>query len=200
MSNEFYTHTGWPATSGSGQSVDARAELNALQAAFDKLPTMASNANKLVVVNSSGLALTTMGSGQANSALTSWTPTLTASTPGDLAITYAEQTGQQYRLGGIVVTYFRIRTSAWTHTTASGPLILGGIPSTAIALSRATSAIDYSGFTKAGYHNMIVEFNSNASQAFFNVGGSGVAYAQLAVTDFPTGGIVVIAGTVVQGG
>lgn len=200
MSNEFYTHTGWPATSGSGQSVDARAEMDAIQAAFDKLPAMSGNANRLVVVNSSGAGLTVMGSGQANVGLTSWTPTLTAATPGNLAITYAEQTGQQYRLGGIVVTYFRVRTSSWTHTTASGAFILGGIPSSTIGLSKATSAIDYSGFTKAGYHNMIVEFNSNGSQAFFSVSGSGVSAAQLTVTDFPTGGAVIISGTVVQGG
>jgi hypothetical protein len=200
MSNEFYTHTGYPANSEEGRAVSERAELLALQAAFDKMPALAGNQNKLVVVNPSGGALTVMGNGQANVGMTSWTPTITCVTPGNLTIVYAERVGQQYRLGGIVITYFRIRTTTWTHTTASGALILEGMPSSSIALSKGTSGIGFSGFTKAGYTYIQVELVSNAVQAFFEASGSAVGLAQVTVTDFPTAGNVILTGTVIQGG
>lgn len=200
MSNEFFVHTGYPTQSADGDSVDLRAELLAIQAGFDKLPALATNAGKLIVVNPSADGLIVMGNGQENVGLTSWTPTLTCTTPGNLVVTYSEQVGQQYRVGGMIVTSFRLVTSSWTHTTASGTLILGNIPSSVIGLSRATGAVSFSGFTKAGYHSMVVEFSSNTTQAFFYASGSGVGVAQVNVTDFPTAGTLILSGTAVQGG
>lgn len=200
MSNEFFVHTGYPAQSADGDSVDFRAELLAIQAGFDKLPALATNAGKLIVVNPSADGLIVMGNGQANVGLSSWAPTITCSTPGDLAVTYSEQVGQQYRVGGMIVTYFRLFTSAWTHTTASGALFLEGLPSSTIALSRAIGSVSYSGFTKAGYHSMHVAFSSNSNLALFEASGSGVPVVQVNVTDFPTAGTVILCGTVVQGG
>jgi len=57
MANEFYTHSGYPSTGSAGSSSALRAELDALQAAFDKLPGMSANAGRFVAVNSGGTAL-----------------------------------------------------------------------------------------------------------------------------------------------
>lgn len=55
--SEYYDHTTFP-TSGSGRSSAAmRAELAAIEAGFNKLPTLSGNPGKLVVVNAAGNAL-----------------------------------------------------------------------------------------------------------------------------------------------
>lgn len=57
--NDFYTHGSFPATGTQATSAGMRAELDAISAGFDKLPTLSGNANKILVVNSSGTAITT---------------------------------------------------------------------------------------------------------------------------------------------
>ena len=54
---DWYDHGGWPAQSGSGDSASARAELDAIEAAFAKLPALTGNATKLVRVNAGATAL-----------------------------------------------------------------------------------------------------------------------------------------------
>jgi hypothetical protein len=58
MANDFYQDSSNPGTSSAGSSAVMRAEFAAIEAGFDKLPTLAGNANKAVVVNSGGSALT----------------------------------------------------------------------------------------------------------------------------------------------
>ncbi len=77
MSNDFYNASGSPATGSPGSSSTMRAEFGAIKDAFDKLPALGGNANRLVVVNSVGSAL--VASGQ-------------ALPQGDLVGTLAEQT------------------------------------------------------------------------------------------------------------
>lgn len=59
MANPYYTQTGVPVTLSQGSSASMRAEFAALAAAFDKLPTLSGNANKIVTVNggASGLSV-----------------------------------------------------------------------------------------------------------------------------------------------
>jgi hypothetical protein len=57
MSNDFYNASGSPATGSPGSSATMRAEFGAIKDAFDKLPSMAGNANRLLIVNSSATAL-----------------------------------------------------------------------------------------------------------------------------------------------
>jgi hypothetical protein len=59
MSNDFYTATGSPSTRSAGSSSTMRSEFAAIEDAFDKLPTMTGNADKVVLVDSGGVALTT---------------------------------------------------------------------------------------------------------------------------------------------
>lgn len=53
MSNDYYNPSGWPATSSSGASANARSELAEIAAGFDRLPGLTGNANKIIGVNSS---------------------------------------------------------------------------------------------------------------------------------------------------
>jgi hypothetical protein len=57
MANEFYTPSGSPATSSHGASSTIRAEFLALQAAFNKMPTLSTNASKILAVNAGGNAI-----------------------------------------------------------------------------------------------------------------------------------------------
>lgn len=66
MANEYYDHTTYPSTGAAGSSSAMRAELNTIEAGFDKLPTMTGNGGEIVAVNSGATALeaiTTTGTG-----------------------------------------------------------------------------------------------------------------------------------------
>lgn len=58
MSNDYYSATGNPATGSEGLSAVVRAEFILIQAAFDDLPVVTGNANRAIVVNAGGTALT----------------------------------------------------------------------------------------------------------------------------------------------
>lgn len=56
--NEYYDSSGAPGTSAAGASQVMRAEFDAIEVGFNKLPTLAGNGNKAVVVNAGGTAMT----------------------------------------------------------------------------------------------------------------------------------------------
>lgn len=56
--NPYYDHGSFPSPGTLGSSAAMRAELDLIEAGFAKLPTLAGNANKVVVVNGAGTALT----------------------------------------------------------------------------------------------------------------------------------------------
>jgi hypothetical protein len=57
MSNDFYNPSGYPAPNAPGASASMRAELDLIEAGFEKLPTLTGNGGKLVSVNTAGTAL-----------------------------------------------------------------------------------------------------------------------------------------------
>ena len=62
MTNPYFSQTGYPATRQTGPtSAPLRAEFALIAAAFDKLPTLSGNANKLTKINTGANALTTTG-------------------------------------------------------------------------------------------------------------------------------------------
>lgn len=67
--NEFYDSSGAPATSSQGSSSAMRAEFDAIEAAFNKLPALAGNAGKLIAVNDGGTGLVPKTAAQARSLL-----------------------------------------------------------------------------------------------------------------------------------
>lgn len=56
--NEYYDSSGSPATSSSGSSAVVRAEFDAIEVGFNKLPTLSGKSNQVVHINSSGAAMT----------------------------------------------------------------------------------------------------------------------------------------------
>jgi len=59
-----------------------------------------------------------------------WTPTVTFTTPGNVAVTYSTQSGQYQRWGDRVHCQLAL-VFTLTHTTASGSINIGGLPFTA---------------------------------------------------------------------
>jgi len=59
--NEYFLPGSVPATNAPGSSATVRSEFASVAAAFDKLPTMAGNANEFVVINPSGTSLISSG-------------------------------------------------------------------------------------------------------------------------------------------
>lgn len=60
---EYYNHTTFPTAGSSGSSSSMRAELEAIETGFGKLPDIAGSGGKLVVVNAGATALTALASG-----------------------------------------------------------------------------------------------------------------------------------------
>jgi len=85
-----------------------------------------------------------------------WTPALSYATPGTLSVAYSNQTGRYTRIGRIVHLAFDIRLSAFTKGTASGALIITGIP---VAMSGYAGA----GFTNS-YGSLVLSDATFSSQ------------------------------------
>ena len=52
--SDWYTHGSYPSTGSAATSAAMRAELDLIAAAFNKLPSLSGNNNKILVVNSGG--------------------------------------------------------------------------------------------------------------------------------------------------
>jgi hypothetical protein len=127
-----------------------------------------------------------------------WTPTFTFATAGDLAKTFSIQNAYYTKIGRLVSVSFAMVTSAFTHTTASGNLLITGLPFTAVndANYRAYAPLLFQGITKAGYTQVMAEMNGNTSQFFVQASGSGVNASNVTASNMPTGGTVILAGLV----
>lgn len=58
--NDFYDHSTYPSLGAPPSSAAMRAELDLIEAGFDKMPTMTGNGDEVIVVNSAGTALTSV--------------------------------------------------------------------------------------------------------------------------------------------
>lgn len=122
--SEYYNATGIPQNSGPGTAIDIRTELQAIARGFDKLLALSTAAGQLVGVNAAGNQMEKKGLYDVGI----WTPELTFETPGNLAIGYSTQRGDYIRLGNLVIAFFNLTTSTFTHTTASGQALITGLP------------------------------------------------------------------------
>lgn len=127
-----------------------------------------------------------------------WTPVLTFATPGDVSVTYSEQIGDYVKIGKLVLATFNITTSAFTHTTASGLCNVTGLPFQAGGTSpmRMMSGLNWAGITKANYTDICARVDSGNSLVVLGASGSGQAISTVSAADMPTGGTVVLRGTV----
>ena len=127
-----------------------------------------------------------------------WTPNFTFATPGDLAKTFSLQNAYYTKIGRLVSVSFALVTSAFTHTTASGNLIITGLPFTAVndAGYRSYAPLLFQGITKAGYTQIMAEMNGNTTQFMVQACGSGSNVSNVTAASMPTGGTVILAGLV----
>lgn len=130
-----------------------------------------------------------------------WTPTVTFSTPGDLAVTYNtnQRQGIYTRIGNRVFIVFAVGTSSFTYTTASGNLQITGLPFAAkvdAGIQNIGSTV-WGGITKAGYTQVVPRVNQNTSLIDFIASGSGVVQGNVTSADVLTTSTVVLRGTLI---
>ena len=125
-----------------------------------------------------------------------FTPTLTFATPGDLSVVYSSRVGIYTRIGRVVTISFQIITSTFTHTTASGALQITGAPFTSGSTQAWSNALgNFQGFTKANYTQVGSQIGASATTLTFPVSGSGQATGDSNTGDWPSGGTVILRGT-----
>lgn len=127
-----------------------------------------------------------------------FTPVVTFSTPGDLSVTYSVQVGSYTRIGNKVFINFNISTSAFTFTTASGTLQITGLPFTSKNLTNniCVGSMFFGGITATGYTQIVPRCAANNSFLTLHASGSAVAPALVNSTNTPTGGSVVLRGSI----
>jgi hypothetical protein len=126
-------------------------------------------------------------------------PELTFATPGNLSVTYSSRIGKFAKgRDGIVRCWFNITTSAFTHTTASGQLRIGNLPTAAenIAGMFAVGSVQWQGITKASYTEIVPRIDPNTSYIQFQASGSGQALSDVTAANMPTAGNVVLLGMI----
>lgn len=126
-----------------------------------------------------------------------WTPVLTFATPGDLSVAYSVSTGFYTKNGREVCIRFTVATSTFTHTTASGNLLVTGAPFTSLSTSgsASTGPLSFQGINKAGYNQFNASLPANSSAIGFLACESGSDRSNIGSADMPTGGTVVLQST-----
>lgn len=106
MANPYYDHTTFPVANSPGSSQAMRNELDAVEGGFDKLPTFAGNAGKIVYVNVGETALSVLSTTGTGNVVLSTDPTFTLT---DVTTNNASTTahGWMKKLSGAVTDYFR---------------------------------------------------------------------------------------------
>jgi hypothetical protein len=127
-----------------------------------------------------------------------WVPDFTFTTAGNLAKTLTTQAGYYVKVGRLVTATFNLVAATFTHTTASGDLTMTGLPFPMQNASndRWRGTMQFQGITKASYTNFTVGPVANTTTAVFIASGSGQSISLVGAADMPTGGVVVIQGSV----
>ena len=119
-----------------------------------------------------------------------WTPVVTADTPGDLSVAYTNQIGEYVRNGKLVSVFIRIDLSTFTHTTAAGGLLITGLPYTVqadlgVACANAPGLggpIPY----PVGYTTLTLDANGGTTTVKFRANGDDAALTNISITDIPS--------------
>lgn len=127
-----------------------------------------------------------------------FTPVLTFATPGNLSISYTTQLGSYTKIGRLVTATFNIVSSSFTHTTASGAVLITGMPFTSINVSgqQHVGTMLVGGITKAGWTQFLPKIITNTSQLEIVSNTSGSASSNVVAADMPSGGTVNFRGTI----
>lgn len=125
-----------------------------------------------------------------------WTPALTFETPGDLSVAYTTQLGRYIKIGKTVRLSFKILTSTFTHTTASGVLKITGLPTLMNTTVSNIGALAFNGITKANYTQFSLDSSGNDYLVIL-ASAQGQSISSVGAGDVPTGGTVELRGTIV---
>lgn len=209
MANPYYTPSGVPGTRASLSSATIRAELAAIGAGFDKLPTLSGNGSKAVVVNPGGTGLTvttgtlTLG-GNLNTAAaftTSGANALTLTTTGSTNVTLPTS-GTLATLAGAealtnkTVNGLTISSSSGTLTISNGKTLTASASLTLAGTDGKTLTVSKS-LTLDGTDGTTMTFpSSSASVAALNLEDQTLAGgANVTAKSLSTGNITVDCGT-----
>jgi hypothetical protein len=129
-----------------------------------------------------------------------FTPAITFATPGDLSVSYtaAATVGFWWRYGNIVNVTFNLATSSFTYTTASSFFQITGLPFANMTTVNAGSGavLTYQGITKASYTTFIPRVGSGSTLMTVQASGSGQTTATLTTADVPSGGSIILRGSI----
>jgi hypothetical protein len=131
--------------------------------------------------------------------ITAWTPVFTFATPGNLSVSYVEQTGWYSRIGNIVTANFVLGFTP-TFTTSSGNAEITGIPfsSNSDTLNSSFGASFTSSITfPTGCTSICSALFANTSAILLMGSGSAVTNALFTSTQFVSGTAVLIQGSMV---
>lgn len=122
LGNDFYNHGGFPATGSPATSSSMRAEFDAIDAGFDKLPTITGNANRPIVVNAGATALTT------TTGTLSLAGNFTISGAFATTLTVTNTTNVTLPVTGTLATL--AGAESWSNKTLVAPILSGSITGT----------------------------------------------------------------------
>jgi len=128
-----------------------------------------------------------------------WTPAITCGVPGDLTVAYSSQAGFYTRIGRTVNVTFLLTTSTFTRSTASGLLIVSGLP---FAIPNTSNLLYYGamsaqGISRANYTQLACVGLTNSSNIIFPAMaiGTNQNILNIEITDLPSGGAVILRGS-----
>lgn len=125
-----------------------------------------------------------------------WTPVLTFATAGNLSVAYTNQLGRYSKIGKRVTLNFKILTSSFTHTTASGQVRITGLPySSANNSIDSISTLYFGGITKSDYTQFVMSLAGNDNIMKGVASGQGFSNLTVTATDMPTGSQIFLNGT-----
>lgn len=114
-----------------------------------------------------------------------FTPAVTFTTPGDLAVAYALQQGSYTKIGRTVTCRITLVCSTFTHTTAAGTISITGLPFA--AGFAADAAVSYQGYTDANRPMLSLNVQNGTTTAQILGSGSGQTRSTTGPTQWPTG-------------
>ena len=126
-----------------------------------------------------------------------WTPAFSFATPGDLAVTYSNQTGNYRIVGKLCIATFTLEFTP-TYTTSSGTARVTGLPlSTGNYLTTPASVDRFAGFTlTAGFDNMWLRKSTGQTYVeLYSMGRSGSP--SMGTSEVVSGSAKILNGTII---